>query len=49
MVEQEVLTKIDLAKNEGAHITPYVLPGDKAAVFTIWSKHGTLRVKDWYS
>ena len=39
--EQEVLTKIDLAKNEGAHITPYVLPGDKAAVFTIWSKDGT--------
>ena len=38
--EQE-LTKIDPSKNEGTHMLPYVLPGDKAALFTIWSKDGT--------
>ncbi len=38
--EQE-LTEIDPSKNEGTHMLPYILPGDKAALFTIWSKDGT--------
>jgi len=38
---QESITEIDASRNEGAHINPYMLPGNKAAVFTIWSKDGT--------
>ncbi len=39
--QEEELTKIDASQNEGCHLLPYILPGDKAAVFTIWSKDGT--------
>lgn len=39
--KEEELTKIDASQNEGCHLLPYILPGDKAAVFTIWSKDGT--------
>jgi serine/threonine protein kinase len=38
---QESVTEIDAAKNEGSHMYPIMLPGNKAAVFTIWSKDGT--------
>ncbi|MCH7974386.1 MAG: serine/threonine-protein kinase [Bacteroidetes bacterium] len=38
---QERLTKIDIAKNEGAHLYPFILPNNKAALFTVWSKDGT--------
>ena len=39
--KQEVLSEIDPSKNEGTLMLPFVLPGDKAALFTIWSKDGT--------
>jgi serine/threonine protein kinase/Tol biopolymer transport system component len=39
--KEEELTTIDPSKNEGTHMLPYILPGDNAAVFTIWSKEGT--------
>jgi serine/threonine protein kinase len=32
---------VDASQNEGAYLYPYMLPGNKAAVFTIWSKDGT--------
>jgi serine/threonine protein kinase/Tol biopolymer transport system component len=38
---QKSVTEIDASKNEGSHLYPYMLPGNKAAVFTIWSKDGT--------
>ena len=38
---QEKTTELDTANNEGAHLAPFMLPGNKAAVFTIWSKDGT--------
>ena len=38
---QESISKIDVAKNEGSYLYPIMLPGNKAAVFTIWSKDGT--------
>jgi serine/threonine protein kinase len=37
----EDLTKLDASKGEGAHLWPCVLPGNKAALFTIWSNKGT--------
>jgi serine/threonine protein kinase len=37
----EELTEIDASKNEGSHMLPCILPGEKAAVFSIWSKDGT--------
>jgi serine/threonine protein kinase/Tol biopolymer transport system component len=37
----QALTDIDNSKNEGCHLLPYVLPGNKAAVFTVWTKDGT--------
>ncbi len=37
----EILTTLDIIKNEGTHLHPYVLPEDKAAVFTIWSREAT--------
>jgi serine/threonine-protein kinase len=39
--KEEELTKLDPSKGEGAHLWPYVLPGNKAALFTIWSNKGT--------
>jgi serine/threonine protein kinase len=39
--KEQNLTEIDASKNEGCHLLPYILPGDKAAVFTIWSKDRT--------
>ncbi len=39
--KEEDLTKVDPSKGEGAHLWPYVLPGNKAALFTIWSNEGT--------
>ncbi len=38
---QKNIIKEDASENEGAYIYPYILPGNKAAVFTIWSKDGT--------
>ncbi len=38
---QETIFKVDASKNEGAYIYPFMLPGNKAAVFTVWSKDGT--------
>jgi eukaryotic-like serine/threonine-protein kinase len=37
----EDLTDIDPSQNEGTHLWPFVLPGNNAAVFTIWSKDGS--------
>ncbi len=37
----EILTTVDVDKNEGTHLHPYVLPGNKAAIFTSWNKDGT--------
>jgi len=39
--KEEDLTKVDASKGEGAHLWPYVLPGNNAALFTIWSNQGT--------
>jgi eukaryotic-like serine/threonine-protein kinase len=38
---QDTILKVDASKNEGAYIYPTMLPGNKASVFTIWSKDGT--------
>jgi hypothetical protein len=37
----EQLTTIDASKNEGCHLLPWMLPGDNAALFTIWANDGT--------
>ena len=39
--KQTILTRIDYKNNEGAHLTPQVLPDNRAALFTVWSKDGT--------
>jgi eukaryotic-like serine/threonine-protein kinase len=40
--KEETLTEFDSTENEGAHVNPFVLPGNKAAVFNTWSeKMGT--------
>ena len=40
--KKETLTKLDSAENEGVHLNPFILPGNKAALFNIWSeKMGT--------
>ena len=39
--ERQELTKVDGSKNEGAHLYPDLLPGNKAVFFTIWNQEGT--------
>ncbi len=39
--ERQELTKVDGSKNEGTHLHPDLLPGNKAVFFTIWNQEGT--------
>ena len=40
--KEETLTELDSAEDEGGHLNPFILPGNKAAVFNVWSeKMGT--------